>query len=41
MTEQWNAARGYLHGIPWAHVVLRVSVTLLFLPHNYKIAFTV
>jgi hypothetical protein len=22
-------------------VVLRVSVTLLFLPHNYKIAFTV
>jgi hypothetical protein len=32
VTERWNAARGYLHVIPCAHVVLRVSVNLLFLP---------
>jgi hypothetical protein len=40
VTEQWNAARGYLHVIPCGHVVLCVSVTLLFLPRNFKIVFT-
>jgi hypothetical protein len=40
MIERWNAARGYLHVIHCAHVVLRVSANLLFLPRNFKIAFT-
>jgi hypothetical protein len=39
VTERWNAARGYLHVIPCAHVVLRVSA-ILVLPRNFKIAFT-
>jgi hypothetical protein len=39
VTERWNAARGKLHVITCAHM-LRVSATLLFLPRNFKIAFT-
>jgi hypothetical protein len=40
MTERWNAACSWLQIIPCAHVVLRGSIILLFLSHNFKIAFT-
>jgi hypothetical protein len=39
VTELWNAALGWIHVIPCAHV-LRDSTTLLFLPRNFEVAFT-